>query len=80
MNLELKHIIDTQFDSDQNEIRYKVQPKQKEFLIKLQSFQSQELYSEIEQICIVHCLRYNHYSDLHKDSLNNLISKYSRLV
>jgi len=80
MTDELRHILDTDFDNTSDQNRYKVQTEQFEFLKKLQNYQSQDLFSDMEQICIIHCLRYKHYSDMHKEPLNNLISKYSKLV
>ena len=62
--------------SDTPEVRYAVLPKQKEFLIRLQNERSQTEYSTLEQVCIAHCVRYNEYSEIHKDTLNNLILKY----
>lgn len=70
-NIFLNHQI-----SDSPEVRYAVLPKQKEFLIQLQSTRSQTEYSTLEQVCIAHCLRYDEYSEIHKDTLNNLIKKY----
>ena len=58
--------------------RYRVKPKQKEFLKRLQTDRSQDVYTEQEQVCIAHCIRYDHYSNVHKDTLNNLIKKYTK--
>lgn len=63
-------------DSDDGP-RYELHPTQKNFLIWIQNNVSQQDLTDNEQICLVHCLTYNHYSNIHKIALNNLIEKYT---
>ena len=79
LNKLLKDVLQHQSNT-KNESQYEVLPLQLEFLGKLQGLQNQDEYSSMEQICIAHCIRYKHYSEIHKDTLNNLIKKYSKKV
>lgn len=81
-NQDLKSLLDDVLNHQStmtNESQYKVLPKQREFLIRLQGLQNQPDYTSMEQLCIAHCIKFDHYSNMHKDTLNNLIKKYSKL-
>lgn len=82
-NKELKEIMlmyDDGIDSPDMETQFEILPKQKEFLRKLQTFQNQDKFTPLEQLCIAHCVKYNHYSNIHKDTLNSLIKKYRNKI
>lgn len=57
--------------------RHQLHPLQKKFLIQLQGLPNQDKFTQQEQICIAHCIKYDHYSDIHRNTLNNLIRKYA---
>ena len=82
-NTDLKKLLEDVLQlqsSTKNEAQYEVLPLQLEFLKKLQTHTNQDDYSAMEQLCIAHCVKYNHYSEMHKDTLNTLIKKYSKKV
>jgi len=59
--------------------RHPLHPKQKTFLELLKENKNGKyILSDQDNICIIHCLKYNHYSDIHRDTLNKLIRKYAK--
>lgn len=60
-------------------LRHSLHPKQKTFLEMLnENVGDKYELTDQDKICIIHCLKYEHYSDLHRDTLNKLIRKYAR--